>query len=476
MVCIGKLSKTQTTCLLFKLKDAADKNNVFMICPLHVLDTDTYKIRVQVLLNENCHVRQSFFVTVCLFPVQHTFLDIAMGIIENPEVINENPLLFNELLYLNWNPIIYECLVNKQVQILQANKNSIVNNLQTKITDMNYTLGEEENILLKNGLPTPCGLILTDREADIGLSGSVLTLDNNVLGIVILASNVMNVSDNLAFCAAVDMYYLLPHINQCVSVIDKFTDNNPKNLAKLCEYDIMQTFIDDLFPVVNHLGGDYVYNHTIDEFKTETYLNINNIHNFLDIKSLRLFQKSSTNSISVKTTLNSNSEFVKYFFNKQQNSVIICKKINYYDKVLKKRIDIDFIEDPINANIFDWYYRGDPYANVILYVETKIFNNDGSITLSESIAFTFFSSPTIDNIFNQSYARTNFQVPGSFFNPGDVFTIQKKNNYNLKGFNGNNIELNFLNNLQLLGGVKNQEPRPPTQPPPIDFDPTVITR
>jgi hypothetical protein len=443
MVCIGKLATTQTTCLLFKLRDAADKNNVFMICPLHVIDPDTYKIRVQVLLNENCIVRQTLFVTVCLFPVQHTFLDIAMGIIENPEIINENPLIFRDI-YLDWDPVIYECLINKQAQILHANRNSIVNNLETKITDVNYELGEEEDMLLRKGLPTPGGFILTDRESDLGLSGSILTVNNYVYGIIIIGSNIINTPNNISYCLAVDMYYILPHIYQCVTAIDRYTDNNRKKLAMLCEYDIMLTFIDDLNPVVNHLGADYIYNHSISQYKSENYINLQTIHYYLDISSLRLLQKSSTNSISIKSALMTNNEFVRYFFNKQQNSVIICKKYNYYDKVLKRRIDIDFVNEPITANILDWCYRGDPYAHLILYLQTKTFNNDGTVILSEPVEFMFNSSPTIDNIHNQSYPRTTLQIPGSFFNPSDVFTIQM-NNYNLKPLNGKRININFLN-------------------------------
>ena len=92
MVLIGKLLTTQTTILLFKLVDATDKNNVYTICPLHVLQPNTHKVKVQILLEEECNIKETTYVTVCLFPIQHTFLDIAMGVVENPEVINNNQI------------------------------------------------------------------------------------------------------------------------------------------------------------------------------------------------------------------------------------------------------------------------------------------------------------------------------------------------------------------------------------------------
>jgi len=92
MVLIGKLLTTQTTILLFKLVDGIDKNNVFAICPLHVLQPNTHKVKVQLILEEEYNIKEIIYVTVCLFPIQHTFLDIAMGVVENPEVINNNQI------------------------------------------------------------------------------------------------------------------------------------------------------------------------------------------------------------------------------------------------------------------------------------------------------------------------------------------------------------------------------------------------
>ena len=220
MVFIGKLTTSQTTILLFKLVDATDKNNVFAICPLHVLDPNTYKVKVQLTIEEECNnIKEIIHVTVCLFPIQHTFLDIAMGVVENPEVINNNQLL-KGLSYLNTIPGVYGCITNKAAKILYANKNCVANILDTKILSMNYTLGDKENITLINGLPVSGGFILTDQGAYSGSSGSVLTVDNNVLGIIVAAANLKDVGNgteskntNSNYSLAVDMFYILPHIN-----------------------------------------------------------------------------------------------------------------------------------------------------------------------------------------------------------------------------------------------------------------------
>ncbi len=152
MVLIGKLTTSQTTMLLFKLVDGTDKNNVFAICPLHVLQPNIHKVKVQLEVEEECNIKETIYVTVCLFPIQHTFLDIAMGVVENPEVINNN-MIYKNLAYLHTNSTVYKCITNKPAKILYASKNGVTNSLDTKILSMNYTLGDKENIALINGLP-----------------------------------------------------------------------------------------------------------------------------------------------------------------------------------------------------------------------------------------------------------------------------------------------------------------------------------
>ena len=41
MVLIGKIQNNQSTALLFKFVEATDKNNVFMVCPLHIIQPNT---------------------------------------------------------------------------------------------------------------------------------------------------------------------------------------------------------------------------------------------------------------------------------------------------------------------------------------------------------------------------------------------------------------------------------------------------
>ena len=453
MVLIGKLLTSQSTILLFKLVDGTDKNNVFAICPLHVLDPNTYKVKVQVAIEEECNnIKEIIHVTVCLFPIQHTFLDIAMGIVENPEVINNNPVL-KGLSYLNTIPGVYGCLTNKPGKILYANKNGVANSLDTKILSMNYTLGDKENINLINGLPAPGGFILTDFKADIGSSGSVLTVENNVLGIIVAAANIKDLGNGTEsnnsvtnYSLAVDMFYILPHINQCVSAIDKFTNNNPDNLARLCLFTTMRTFRDDLRPVVNSLGSSYIFHHMTTTLNPEKYITLTDIQNFLSVSSLRLFQEGVTNSIRVETLLNRNQEFVDYFFNKQQNSAVIFKRANYYDKVLGKRVDIDFVKDSLNANILDWIFRGDPFQPLVLHLQTRSINNDGSVSLTAPVAFTFLSSPTTDVVQNVNYTRTTTEIPGVYFNRNDALAVLNNSFQMSSTTTGMPVFITWLNN------------------------------
>ena len=452
MFLIAKLITSQTTILLFKLVGATDKNNVFAICPLHVIGPNIHKVKVQLALEEEYNIKEIIYVTVCLFPIQHTFLDIAMGIVENPEVINNNVVL-KGLSYLNTIPGGYRCITNKHAKILYANKNGVANSLDTKILSMNYTLGDKENLTLMNGLPSPGGFILTDFKADSGSSGSVLTVDNNVLGIIIAAANINdqdngneNANSNVNYSLAVDMFYVLPHINQCVSAIDKFTNNNPDNLVRLCLFNTMSTFTDDLKPVVNSLGSSYIFHHMTTELSPEKYITLTDIQNFLSVSSLRLYQEGLTDSILVKTVLNTNQEFIDYFFNKQHNSVVIFKRANYYDKVFGRRVDIDFVTDSVNANILDWSFRGDQFQPLVLYLQTKTINNDGSVLLSVPVPFTFVSSPTIDTVHNVTYPRTTTEIPGVFFNRNDALVVLM-NNFNIKSITRKNVNINWLNNI-----------------------------
>ena len=323
---------------------------------------------------------------------------------------------------------------------------------------MNYTLGDKENLTLMNGLPSPGGFILTDFKADIGSSGSVLTVDDNVLGIIVAAANLKDLGNgtesntNSNYSLAVDMFYILPHINQCVSAIDKFTNNNPDNLARLCLFTTMNTFRDDLRPVVNSLGSSYIFHHMTTRLSPEKYITLTDIQNFLSVSSLRLYQEGVTNSIRIETLLNRNHEFVDYFFNKQQNSVVIFKRANYYDKVLGKRVDIDFVNDPVNANILDWSFRGDQFQPLVLHVQTRSINNDGSVSLSAPVAFTFVSSPTTDVVHNVNYPRTTAEIPGVFFNRNDALATLL-NSFNMSTGTGVPVFITWLQALFPLYGT-----------------------
>lgn len=432
MVLIGKIISNNITCLLFKMR--GDTLNVFMACPYHVIKPNDFKIKIQILGNEISPVTPAKFATVLLFPVQHIFLNLALGVIQEPEIIND-VFFLRESCYFTYNANIYEN-INSNANILSSNKSGGVISLPAKITDINYELGMLENIELTHKMPFPGGFIKIDREADIGLSGSILVNNNNVIGLIVISSSISNY--DTSWCLATDMFYLYPHIVQCTTAIHKFTNNNPIKLELLKNYNTFQTLNDDLLPIVNHLGGSFIFNQ-ISNFNPIKNLTIIDIHNYMLVNNCLLTQENISNSISIKTTLNTNHEFMNYFFEKQQNSQVQIISAKYYDKFTKEWIMIDFENDPILSNILDWCFRGDPLASLYLTVNTRTLNNDGTITISKPVLFTFFSSPTVDTIYNTDYPRTTIQIPSPYFNKMNSKMIM--NSFGLNRY----IHLNWLN-------------------------------
>jgi hypothetical protein len=298
MVLIAKIVDTESTVILFKLPESMrdpskpiDKNNVFMICPLHILQTNTHKLQLQIMGNQGTLIYGTIFVTVVVFHVQHTLLDIAMGIVEEPSVINKT---FNDIVYASFNPVYDISVINKPVNIIWANETGFVNNIITTIKDMNFTFSARNNTF---SIPHPGGYILLNEEASVGMSGRVVMIDNNIIGIIIASSQPNEVKSNESthncscnqprtFALAVDMYYVLPYIYQCVEVIDKFTYNNPQNLTKLCTYTIMNTLNDDLMQQVNHLGADYTFEQIYGN-NLQKHIVLLNIHQYLDVATLQ---------------------------------------------------------------------------------------------------------------------------------------------------------------------------------------------
>jgi hypothetical protein len=424
MVLIGKIMTTNTTCLLFKMP--GDTLNVFMACPYHVINPNDFKTKIQILGNENIAISAPLYVTAVLFPVQHTFLDFALGLIQDPEVINNYVDIYKvnklrELSFLTYNDNVYEN-VNVTANILYATKSGLVSSLSTKIIDINYELGMLENIELIHKMPFPGGFIKTDQEADPGLSGSILVINNNVVGMIVLSSSISEnndthtcCNDKTSLCLATDMFYLYPHIVQCTTAIHKFTNNNPLQLQLLINYTTFQTLIVDLLPIVNHLGGSFIFNQ-INNFNPTKHLTLVDIHNHLIVSNCSLIQENISDSIDIKTAINTNDAFINYFFEKQQNSQVRIISAKYYDKYTKEWIVIDFEKDPLFSNMLDWCFRGDPLASLYLTVDTRTLNNNGTVSISTPISFTFVSSPTVDTIFNKTYPRTTMQIPSPFFN------------------------------------------------------------
>jgi hypothetical protein len=143
-----------------------------------------------------------------------------------------------------------------------------------------------------------------------------------------------------------------------------------------------------------------------------------------------LNQENATNSIRIRTAINDpNSPFLNYFFSKQENSVVLIRSAKYVDNIKGVEITIDFNDEM--ANILDWCYRGDPFANLELVCQLRTMNNNGEITLSDRLPFTFYSLETVDSIHDREYTRRNMQIPGAFFNKLNSFQLLQNFGTNL---------------------------------------------
>ena len=429
MVLIGKIVNTETSCLLFKMKPIEgdtniDTLNVFVACPLHLLKENDYKLIIQVAGNQHVRIQTPIFVSANMLTVQHTFLDIAVGVIQNPEVINNNPELLEISYILNDGSIDASNLINASVDILYCNQSGDVNNIPTKITNINYELGSYEQNDILTRMPLPGGFIILEEDAKTGISGSVVVYDNHIVGMIVLSSNTSKGSSNTLArtkALATDTYYFMPHIQQCVDAIHQFTDNNPENLEELSKLTVLKTLENSVLPVVNHLGATFIFKQGSSMTNRTRYLSIIDIHNFLNFPFF-LTEQDSGLSIPIKTALNTNEDFINFFYSKQQNSEVIIVAANYMDKVSKERIDIIF-DDSNYANILDWSFRGEPKASLKLTFKTKTTNDDGSIDISNEIYFTFNSSETIDDILGKHYPRTTMEIPSIAFNRGMAVSI-----------------------------------------------------
>ena len=429
MVLFGKLLSRETSCLLFKMPSpSADTMNVYMACPLHVLTPNDFKVKIQIVGYNTNQVPYPTFVTAVLFPVQHPFLDLALGVIQDPEIINNTPEL-KDMSYLSVDDS-NENIENSEVDVLYVNKSGGVTRLNTQILSMNYEVGIEEQQLFPHSLPAPGGFIEVELDAKSGLSGGLVVNRNgpnpSILGMIIVSSSTsseeggdccLKTSRNLAS----KMFYIVPHIIQCTSRFYRLTLNDPNKLVNLCKYVNMQRFRDDAMPVVNHLGGDYMNNQQITQMNPFRHITLMNVHNFQSVASLALHQENKANSIRIKTALNENRDFINYFFSRQENSMVLIRRATYVDKIKGEEVTIN-LEDNM-SNILDWCYRGDPMANLELVCQLRTLNNNGTVSLSEQLAFTFLSLETADIIHGQNYFRRNMQIPGAFFYKLNSFQV-----------------------------------------------------
>jgi len=414
MVVLGTLGNNVTTVTLFKTEN--DSMNVYFLVPAHTIGPSLDNVKIKVLGNSNTYLPTPIYVQGVVYPTIHPFLDAALGVLRDPEVLNSIESLRRELVfkYSDTNDIT----VNSEVEVLYVNTDSRVNVIRTLIISPNFELGTQEGVSPVHNTPPPGGFLELQLDAKKGLSGGLLLSNNSIIGMISINSSTasQNCKEGSESCAlttnknlAIKMFYLYPWISQVTGNFYRLTLNNPDKLRDILKYNNLETFRDDTIPVVLHLGGDYINNNMSSTFNSVILINI---HRYLT-RDLVYSDVDSADSNPVNTLLNTNTLFVDWFYSHPADTEIHIRSFTYTDRVTNNVVPIDLNNK--NSNILDLFYRASNKASVELEFQAKIVNDDGSVTMSTKQKFTFLSSQTVDVINSRSYTRTTPEISRVFF-------------------------------------------------------------
>ena len=135
------------------------------------------------------------------------------------------------------------------------------------------------------------------------------------------------------------------------------------------------------------------------------------IQDFIDNKTSHPLPSDliDNSCVEVENLVNKNDQFIDYFQSNKHDSIMYIVGITYYDKILNKRVHLNFKEN-LNASLMDWICRGHPQNSIELTVRTEKKNNDDIISVLPDKTFKFDSTSVIDQ-FGQ---RLNSQLPSRY--------------------------------------------------------------
>jgi hypothetical protein len=442
MVLLGTIGYNGSTVTLFRTEN--DSMNVYFLLPAHTIGPSTNNVKIRVLGNSNTNIPIPLYVEGVVIPTIHPFLDAALGVIRNPEVLNSIESLRIELFlaYSDTNDIT----VNSEVEVLYVNLDSRVNVIGTRIISTNYELGTQEGLSPVHNTPPPGGYLELQLDAKKGLSGALVLSNKKIIGMISINSSIANKnskedSESYALTTnknlSIKMYYVFPWIFQVTSNFFRLTRNNRDKLKDILKFNNLETFREDSIPVVLDLGADYINNNMSNTFNSVI---VTNIHRFLSL-DLVYSDVDSADSNPVNTLLNTNPNFVLWYHSHPADTVIHLRSYTYTDRVTNNVVAIDLNNK--NNNISDLFYRGDNNASVELNFQAQTMNDDGSVTMSNIEMFNFLSSQTVDTCNGRSYARTTSEISRVFFNQKDSFNYLE--NFGMSGVN--NSKLMFSQDL-----------------------------
>lgn len=414
MVLIGKDIHTGATCLFFRnLSDKSDIN-VYGHVSFHTIQLNQKKIEIQVLGNESYTLSSKLIVRANLLNPQHFLLDAAIFVLEDPTIINNNPIL---------NPLVSvefynerEINTNTNVHIIYAANSSVVSDT-VKIERTHYFLGSIEKVLTRQNMPES-EFIMLDEDAKLGLSGSPVIQNNKVLGLISRGTSDLRNKKNFQRknkCLAIKSFNLYHWFKQCTEVIHNYCKNRPEVIASLGKNNVMNSLEPRLKPQICDLGMLYVQYHfsnTTNRKHLGVY--IENIHkNMLNAGFFPRTYEESAYGTPIKTLLNTNQEFVDDFYLNELNTRHYITKLRYTDRITKELVDIDYIEKGNTANIDEYAFRGDINSNVEITCEFETKNSDDTVSKS-SKTYTLIPQPTTERINNKNYARMSSELSGVY--------------------------------------------------------------
>ena len=166
MVLYGYILELNTMVTFFTL----GKSNilVFGLFPFHSHKQLSRKYKVQFYGDVADNIRTPIVLTLVMLPLHNYFLDMALGVLEDPSYIinNENYKQKAVLKYKDDNIIATN---NRNAEVVHLTGNGI-STLDVKLLENNYDLGDYENLVIGKCLPTPGSFIMLDIDAKKGFS------------------------------------------------------------------------------------------------------------------------------------------------------------------------------------------------------------------------------------------------------------------------------------------------------------------